>query len=476
MEEMMRKMQNMGKAQFMEETRKIRSAWVEEAVKRCSPYAPDGIRKELLQAAAIFCYVCALEPKKEAETVCKRLMNAFTMPEEDQIPAAVKFLNERYRDKITGSVAFYLPYLFEPAGTRNFAMRQLTNHVLEYCRRQMKQRILTLPELTEYESRCEHLKQVREQLKRADATAGQMEKYWKEAHIFYKTIRFQKDMTASITQFLADPAPEKNPDYKKTLLTHTFPNGANLTFSLQCVKRTASTEVMPALVASVSAGTGAAWKAIYDIRKHGILDIDAEDCTYCLQLEYYKPSDFVYESSGKRRALKHLEYPKNLIGEILDTENPKEPTEFMKKELDAALAKLDQRNQDFILSYFRDGKTYREIGETRGLSPSRVREVMNRGIRKLRIVRLCRILQGETITEQTEPAEIKAEPDEIPIESCNFSTRLYNCLRRAGILTISELRVKSWSELCLIRNFGVACQTELEQFCEKNQIILKSDN
>ena len=105
---------------------------------------------------------------------------------------------------------------------------------------------------------------------------------------------------------------------------------------------------------------------------------------------------------------------------------------------------------------------------------------MNRGIRKLRIIRLCRILQGEIITEQTEPAEIKAEikaePDEIPIESCNFSTRLYNCLRRAEILTISELRVKSWSELCLIRNFGVACQTELEQFCEKNQIILKSDN
>ena len=354
-------------------------------------------------------------------------------------------------------------------------MRQLTNHVLEYCRRQMK-RVLTLPELTEYESRCEHLKQVREQLKQADATAGQMEKYWKEAHIFYKTIRFQKDMTASITQFLADPAPEKNPDYKKTLLTHTFPNGAILTFSLQCVKRTASTEVMPALVASVSAGTGSAWKAIYDIRKHGILDIDAEDCTYCLQLEYYKPSDFVYESSGKRRALKHLEYPKNLIGEILDTENPKEPTEFMKKELDAALAKLDQRNQDFILSYFRDGKTYREIGETRGLSPSRVREVMNRGIRKLRIIRLCRILQGEIITEQVKPGEVKAEPDEIPIESCNFSTRLYNCLRRAGILSISELRVKSWSELCLIRNFGVACQTELEQFCEKNQIILKSDN
>ena len=49
MEKMMRKMQNMGKAQFMEETRKIRSAWVEEAVKRCSPYAPDGIREELLK-------------------------------------------------------------------------------------------------------------------------------------------------------------------------------------------------------------------------------------------------------------------------------------------------------------------------------------------------------------------------------------------------------------------------------------------
>lgn len=475
MEEMTRKIQNMGKAQFMEETRQIRSAWVEEAVKRCSPYAPDGIRKELLQAAAIFCYVCALEPKKEAETVCGLLMNAFTMPEEDQIPAAVKFLNERYRNKITGSVAFYLPYLFAPAGTRNFAMRQLTNHVLEYCRRQMK-RVLILPELAEYESRCEHLKQVREQLKQADSTANQMEKCWKEAHIFYKTIRFQKDMTASITQFLADPAPEKNPDYKKTLLTHTFPNGAILTFSLQCVKRTASTEVMPALVASVSAGTGSVWKAIYDIRKHGAMDIDAGDCTYCLQLEYYKPSEFMYDSSRKKQALKHLEYPKNLIGEILDTENPKEPTEFMKKELDAELAKLDQRNQDFILSYFRDGKTYREIGEMRGLSPSRVREVMNRGIRKLRVIRLCRILKGEVTTEQAEPAETKTEPDEIPIESCNFSTRLYNCLRRAGISTVSELRTKSWAELCLIRNFGTTCRMELEQFCERNQITLKSDD
>lgn len=475
MEEMMRKMQNMGKAQFTEETRRVRSAWVEEAVKRCSPYAPDGIRKELLQAAAIFCYVCALEPKKEAETVCRLLMDAYTMPEESRIPVAVKLLNERYRNKITGSVAFYLPYLFAPAGTRNFAMRQLTNHVLEYCRRQMK-RVLTLPELAEYESRCEHLKQVREQLKQADSTANQMEKCWKEAHIFYKTIRFQKDMTASITQFLADPAPEKNPDYKKTLLTHTFPNGAVLTFSLQCVKRTASTEVMPALVASISAGTGSAWKAIYDIRKYGTLDIDAGDCTYCLQLEYYKPSDFVYESSGKRRALKHLEYPKNLIGEILDTENPKEPTEFMKKELDAELAKLDQRNQDFILSYFRDGKTYREIGEARNLSPSRVREVMNRGIRKLRVIRLCRILQGETMTAQTEPAEAKTEPDEIPIENCNFSVRLYNCLRRAGISTVSELKTKSWAELCLIRNFGATCRAELEQFCERNQITLKNGN
>ena len=475
MEEMMKKIQNMGKAQFMEETRKIRSAWVEEAVKRCSPYAPDGIREELLQAAAIFCYVCALEPKKEVKTVCELLMDACTLPGEDQIPAAVKLLNERYRNKITGSVAFYLPYLFAPAGTRNFAMRQLTNHVLEYCRRQMK-RVLILPELAEYESRCEHLKQVREQLKQADSTANQMEKCWKEAHIFYKTIRFQKDMTASITQFLADPAPEKNPDYKKTLLTHTFPNGAILTFSLQCVKRTASTEVRPALVASVSAGAGSVWKAIDDIRKNGSMDIDAGDCTYCLQLEYYKPSEFLYDSSRKRQALKHLEYPKNLIGEILDTENPKEPTEFMRKELDVALAKLDNRNQDFILSYFRDGKTYREIGEAWNLSPSRVREVMNRGIRKLRVIRLCRILQGEVTTEQAEPAETKTEPDEIPIESCNFSTRLYNCLRRAGISTVSELRTKSWAELCLIRNFGTTCRMELEQFCERNQITLKSDD
>lgn len=475
MEEMTKKIQHMGKAQFMEETRKIRSAWVEEAVKHCSPYAPDGIRKELLQAAAIFCYVCALEPKKEAETVCGLLMNAFTMPEEDQIPAAVKFLNERYRNKITGSVAFYLPYLFAPAGTRNFAMRQLTNHVLEYCRRQMKQ-VLILPELAEYESRCEHLKQVREQLKQADAMAGQMEKYWKETHIFYKTIRFQKAVTASITQFLADPDPEKNPDYKKTLLTHTFPNGAVLTFSLQRVKRAASTEVRPTLVASVSTGAGSVWKAIDDIRKNGSMDIDAGDCTYCLQLEYYKPSEFMYDSSRKRQALKHLEYPKNLIGEILDTGNPKEPTEFMKKELEAALAKLDQRNQDFILSYFRDGKTYREIGEARNLSPSRVREVMNRGIRKLRFPRLCRILQGEVTTEQAEPAETKTEPDEIPIESCNFNTRLYNCLRRAGISTVSELRTKSWAELCLIRNFGTTCRMELEQFCERNQITLKSDD
>lgn len=475
MEEMIEKIQNMGKTQFMEEIRKIRSAWVEEAVKRCSPYAPDEISTELLQVAAIFCYVCAIEPEKEAETVCRLLMDAYTEPKETRIPVAVKRLNERYHDQITGSVAFYLPHLFEPVGTRNFAMRQLANRILEYCKKKMKQ-ITALPERAEFESRCEHLKHVRKQIKQADVTAGQMEKYWKETHVFSKIIRFQKDITASITQFLADPNPKESPDYGKTLLTQTFPDGAALTFSLQCVKRADSMEAVPALVASISSGTSSTRKAVYGIRQCDTLDIDVQNYTYCLALNYYIPSDFMYKSSGRRQALKHLEYPRNLIGEILDTEDPAEPTEFMKEELDEALAKLDQRSRDFILMYFRNRRTYREISETWNLSPSRVREVMNRGIRKLRVDRVCRVLQGKITPEQAESTDVNTETNEIPIESCNFSTRLYNSLRRAGISTISELRAKSWAELCRIRNFGAACQAELEQFCEKNQITLKSNN
>ena len=49
------------------------------------------------------------------------------------------------------------------------------------------------------------------------------------------------------------------------------------------------------------------------------------------------------------------------------------------------------------------------------------------------------------------------------IKELEFSARVYNCLRRAGIDTVEQLEKMSDNDLMALRNFGVSCLAEVRQ-------------
>lgn len=49
------------------------------------------------------------------------------------------------------------------------------------------------------------------------------------------------------------------------------------------------------------------------------------------------------------------------------------------------------------------------------------------------------------------------------IENLNFSVRVYNCLKRAGVDTVEQLEKMSDNDLMALRNFGLACLAEVRQ-------------
>lgn len=49
------------------------------------------------------------------------------------------------------------------------------------------------------------------------------------------------------------------------------------------------------------------------------------------------------------------------------------------------------------------------------------------------------------------------------IEELEFSARAYNCLRRAGIETVEQLKRMSDEDLMCLRNFGTTCLAEVRR-------------
>lgn len=49
------------------------------------------------------------------------------------------------------------------------------------------------------------------------------------------------------------------------------------------------------------------------------------------------------------------------------------------------------------------------------------------------------------------------------IEELEFSARVYNCLRRAGIETVEQLKRMSDEDLMCLRNFGTTCLAEVRR-------------
>ena len=74
------------------------------------------------------------------------------------------------------------------------------------------------------------------------------------------------------------------------------------------------------------------------------------------------------------------------------------------------------------------------------------------------------------LTDQTLPTSISEPEDdhmgkalEMTIEDLDLSVRAYNCLKRAGINTVSELVQRNQEDMMKVRNLGKKSLEEVEQ-------------
>ena len=105
--------------------------------------------------------------------------------------------------------------------------------------------------------------------------------------------------------------------------------------------------------------------------------------------------------------------------------------------------------------------TLEEIGKAQHVTRERIRQILEKGLRKCRHPEYLRLLApfekaSDSIDLGPSLCAKCAQPVavDLPIKNLNFTTRAYNTLRNAGILTVSDLTMVCPRQLLRMKNFG----------------------
>ena len=105
--------------------------------------------------------------------------------------------------------------------------------------------------------------------------------------------------------------------------------------------------------------------------------------------------------------------------------------------------------------------TLEEIGKVQHVTKERIRQILEKGLRKCRHPEYLRLLApfekaSDSIDLGPSLCAKCAQPVavDLPIENLNFTTRARNTLRNAGILTVSDLTMVCPRQLLRMKNFG----------------------
>ena len=177
-----------------------------------------------------------------------------------------------------------------------------------------------------------------------------------------------------------------------------------------------------------------------------------------------------------------LPWPENLITEIglekvfgSDTYTPLNDDQM--HGLEFALDSLKDKEQTAILLRYKDHMTLNDTGEQFSLSRERIRQILAKGIRKLRHPDRLKYIrdgyQGSVRVREERLRRIREAIGEdglmetlngIDIKECEFSVRAHNCLHRAGMDTLGQVVEKMnqdpWNIL-KIRNLGIKSLAEV---------------
>ena len=187
----------------------------------------------------------------------------------------------------------------------------------------------------------------------------------------------------------------------------------------------------------------------------------------------------------------------------------------LEESLDIMIQKLHDQERKVILYRYEECLSYDEIAERLDVTRERIRQIEAKAIRKLRysngwvLVGKDRVISAMEIQKQiendiairTKHEVIKALDDKVAslrkiikdctedaikkflksdldlkIEELDFSYRTYECLKRAGINTVDDLRKRSATELAQVRNLGYHSLNEIEEKLASLGFELRKDD
>ncbi len=204
-------------------------------------------------------------------------------------------------------------------------------------------------------------------------------------------------------------------------------------------------------------------------------------------------------------------WPYNLLDELVE---PERWTELFGADqmdgLNFSLETLPDREREAVLLYYRDGLDLWQTGDKLGISRERARQIIVKGVNKLRRPSILRYLQmgvqGAEAASKSAQYRLKLQMDisklearkqeltilinmlentpglkinkgseteeetelaleDIPLEDLGLSVRSFNCMRRSGMKTLGDIiQFAESGKMARVRNFGkVSCREVLEK-------------
>lgn len=170
-----------------------------------------------------------------------------------------------------------------------------------------------------------------------------------------------------------------------------------------------------------------------------------------------------------KRTYRNLKFPKNLIFDVF-LKNDFEVLEDNENGLAFVMDNLRDYEKDILIDYYKEEMTLKQIAEKKNLSTERIRQIKAKAIRKLRHPINSKYIKFgyEKYIGMLKKKEIEIREEmesrriiDVKIEELPLSIRAYNCLKRAGIYTVSD--VKSKEQLMKLRALGRKTYEEILQ-------------
>ncbi len=132
--------------------------------------------------------------------------------------------------------------------------------------------------------------------------------------------------------------------------------------------------------------------------------INEDDCARFVseEISKYSANEDLEKPAPKRIPPKPLSYPQNLLNELLPAQEKYPPdiairlTEVLGSE--SVFPQEYHRDAECISEYYKGGQTLEEIGTDYGITRERIRQIIKRGLKKMRRKAVLSYLKGETDT------------------------------------------------------------------------------